>query len=197
MAEPSKLGELLRTIREESGLSLLDINKAGGPDPSYINRVEHGKVKPGEENVAKLARAIAASNGWPLEKLWQVMDRLFEARGLATREKPDEAAIRAKFRGLLKTRQLDDEQIKAAMAQASVVGMLQVLEGDDILEVRKVQDFPRSSKLHRETIFLPLGGERTFPAGPRARLHVSGDLSPAKREQLEILAKLVEKIIAD
>jgi transcriptional regulator with XRE-family HTH domain len=196
MAQPSRLGKRLRKIREESALSLLDINKAGGPDPSYINRVEHGKINPRADNVAKLARAIAAANGWPLEKLWEVMDQLFEAAGFATPDKPDEEVIRREFRELLRARQLDEAQVEAAMAQVPALSMLQVLEGDDFLEIRPAQDFPRSSKLHRETIILP-DKKHAFPAGPRATLHVTGDLSSAKREQLKILARLVEKMIAE
>ncbi|MEX0707796.1 MAG: helix-turn-helix domain-containing protein [Woeseia sp.] len=196
MDEQTKLGKLLKKIRDESDLSLLDINKAGGPDPSYINRVELGKVNPRAESVAKLARAIAAANSWPLEKLWKVMEQFFEAADLATPEKPDETVIRRKFREILKARQLDKKQINAAMAQASVVSMLQVLEGDDILEIRPMQDYSRSSKRHRETIILP-AMKHDFPAGPRATLHVNGDLTAGKREQLKILAKLVERIIAE
>ena len=194
MVEPSNLGKALSTLRKQHELSLLDIKKAGGPDPSYTSRIERGKINPKAANVAKLARAIAAANGWRLEKLWELMDQLFEAAGFATPEKPAEKVIRRKFRDLLAKRQLDDEQIEATMAQASVVGMLQVLEDDDVLEIRAVQDFAGISKLHRETIVLP-DKKHAFPAGHRATLHVTGDLAPAQREQLKLVAKLVEKII--
>lgn len=196
MASPPKLGKLLRKMREESALSLLDIKKAGGPDPSYINRVEHGKVNPREETVARLARSIAAAKGLPLDELCKVMNQLFEAAEFAAPNQPSEAAIRREFRELLRARQLDEDQIKAAMAQVSVLSMLQVIEGDDPLEIRSVQEFPRSNKLHRETVVLP-DKRNSFSAGPRAILHVNGDLAPAKREQLKILARLVEKIISD
>lgn len=196
MASPPKLGKLLRKIREESGLSLLDIKKAGGPDPSYINRVEHGKVQPREETVAKLARAIAVAKGWTLDELWKVMAQLFEAAELKTPNQPNEAVIRREFRELLRARQLEEEQVKAAMAQISILSMLQVIEGDDPLEIRSAREFPRSSKLHRETVILP-DKTNTFTAGPRATLHVNGELTSAKREQLKILAKLVEKIISE
>lgn len=195
MVEPSKLGEALSTIRKQHDLSLLDIKKAGGPDPSYTSRIERGKINPKAANVAKLARAIAAKKGWELEKLWELMDQLFEAAGFATPEKPSEKLIRRKFRELLVERDLDDEQIKATMAQASVVGMLQVLEEDDVLEIRSARDFPSISKLHRETIILP-DKKHAFPAGPRATLHVNGELATEQREQLKLVAKLVERIIA-
>jgi predicted transcriptional regulator len=195
MVEPSRLGERLSEIREEHGLSLLAIKKAGGPDPSYTSRIEHGKTNPKAANVAKLARAIAAAKGWSLHRLWEVMDDLFKEAGLAAPEKPTEAMIRNKFRQLLQQRQLTEEQIEATMTQASLVGMLQVLEGDDILEIRPVQDFPLHTNKHRETIVLP-DKQQAFPAGPRATLHVNGDLTPSKREQLKLMARLVEKILA-
>ena len=197
MAQPSKFGKLVKQMRDDSGLSLLTIHKAGGPDASYIHRIERGKVvNPGPEVVARLARAFAAANAWSMEKLWETMDLMFETAGFAAPPKPDDEAIRREFSKVLRKRQLDEEQIGAAVANVPVLTMLQVIEGDEPLEIRPVSEFPRSSASHRETFVLP-AKKHVFPAGPSADLHVRSELTPSKREQLKMLAKLAEKIIAD
>lgn len=71
-----------------------------------------------------------------------------------------------------------------------------MLEGDDIIEIRPVQDISWSSTRHRETFILP-AMKHDFPSGPRATLHVNGDPTSGKRERLKHFAKLVERINAE
>src|ERR1700726_2362938 len=60
MAE-SALGFLLRSLREERGLSLRELGQLSGVDHAYIYRLETGeKEAPSEEVVSKLVRALKA-----------------------------------------------------------------------------------------------------------------------------------------
>jgi transcriptional regulator with XRE-family HTH domain len=52
------IGERLRQLREEKCFSLGDIEKATGMLPSYISRVEHGRMVPSLETVERLAKAL-------------------------------------------------------------------------------------------------------------------------------------------
>jgi len=60
MAEPA-LGSLLRSLREERGLSLRELGVLGGIDHAYIYRLETGaKESPSDEVLTKLIRALKA-----------------------------------------------------------------------------------------------------------------------------------------
>src|SRR6266849_4946317 len=52
------IGDRLRALREQKGLSQGDIEKQSGLKRAYISRVEHGHTVPSVETLEKLARAL-------------------------------------------------------------------------------------------------------------------------------------------
>lgn len=52
------IGDRLRAIREQKGLSQGDIEKRSGLKRPYISRIEHGYTVPSIQNLEKLARAL-------------------------------------------------------------------------------------------------------------------------------------------
>ena len=63
MKEAEKLGQNLKRIRTEKGISQGDIVKATGIDKALISNVENGKTNPTLATIAKLAKAIGVSVG--------------------------------------------------------------------------------------------------------------------------------------
>ncbi len=53
-----KLGENIRRIREEKGMSQGDICQITGMDRGYISRVESGSKNPTISNLEKIAKAL-------------------------------------------------------------------------------------------------------------------------------------------
>lgn len=60
-----KLGQNLKRIREEKGMTQGDICRATGFDRGYISRVENGEKNPTLLNLEKIAKAL----GVKLEEL--------------------------------------------------------------------------------------------------------------------------------
>jgi len=52
------IGERLRALREQKGLSLGDIEKRSGFKRPYISRVEHGHTVPSIDSLERMARAL-------------------------------------------------------------------------------------------------------------------------------------------
>src|SRR2546425_12117231 len=52
------IGERLRALREQKGLSLGDIEKRSGLRRPYISRVEHGHTVPSIDSLERMARAL-------------------------------------------------------------------------------------------------------------------------------------------
>jgi transcriptional regulator with XRE-family HTH domain len=53
-----KLGQNLKRIREEKGMTQGDICRATGFDRAYISRVENGEKNPTLLNLEKIAKAL-------------------------------------------------------------------------------------------------------------------------------------------
>jgi transcriptional regulator with XRE-family HTH domain len=195
MIESEDLAAVLQSIRQAADLSLLDIQKAGGPDPSYLSRIEHGKISPRKETLEKIAAAIAAATGGQLEAFEEIRLRTFRAAGLPPPSPVSIGEIRRRFAELLQRHGLQSAQVKSTIEQVSPVTMMRVIEGDEPLEIATYTDRHRKPGPTEEVVVIP-DFEHSFNAGSRAKIQVRGSLSPAKRSQLKTVATLVEKIIA-
>ena len=61
--EAQKLGENLKRIRTEKGITQGDIARALEMDKSFVSNIENGKTNPTLATIAKLAKAIGVSVG--------------------------------------------------------------------------------------------------------------------------------------
>jgi transcriptional regulator with XRE-family HTH domain len=101
------IGERLRALRQQRGLSQGDIEKASGLMRSYISRVEHGHTVPSLETLERFAAAL----GVPLYQLFYEGEKLPPTPHLSYRPTLEElanepGAEEAEGRFLLKVRQL-------------------------------------------------------------------------------------------
>lgn len=64
-SEAQKLGQNLKRIRMEKGISQGDIVRSLGMDRAFISNIENGKTNPTLATIAKLAKAL----GVPIENL--------------------------------------------------------------------------------------------------------------------------------
>ncbi len=60
-SEAQKLGDNLKRIRTEKGISQGDIGRALEVDKSFVSNIENGKTNPTLATIAKLAKAIGVS----------------------------------------------------------------------------------------------------------------------------------------
>ncbi len=82
------IGQRIRQIREEKGLSQGDVEKACGLLRCYISRVEHGHTVPSLETLERFATAL----GVPLYKLFYTGDEPPPTPHLTPRRTLDELA---------------------------------------------------------------------------------------------------------
>ena len=61
--EAQKLGENLKRIRTEKGITQGDIARALEMDKSFVSNIENGKTNPTLATIAKLAKAVGVSVG--------------------------------------------------------------------------------------------------------------------------------------
>ena len=59
--EAQKLGENLKRIRTEKGISQGDIARALEVDKSFVSNIENGKTNPTLATIVKIAKAIGVS----------------------------------------------------------------------------------------------------------------------------------------
>ncbi len=62
-SEAKKLGDNLRRIRTEKGITQGDIAKSLGVSRGFVSNVENGKTNPTLSTIAKIASAIGVSTG--------------------------------------------------------------------------------------------------------------------------------------
>ena len=62
-SEAQKLGQNLKRIRTEKGISQGDIVRALGMPKSFVSSIENGKTNPTLATITKLAKAIGVSVG--------------------------------------------------------------------------------------------------------------------------------------
>lgn len=102
------IGERIRTLREQKGLSQGDIEKASGLLRCYISRVEHGHTVPALETLERFAAALDV----PLYRLFYVGDdppktpnltprRTLEELAQETGNEGSEARFLLKLKGLV------------------------------------------------------------------------------------------------
>ena len=60
-SEAQKLGQNLKRIRMEKGISQGDIVRSLGIDRAFISNIENGKTNPTLATIAKLAKAVGVS----------------------------------------------------------------------------------------------------------------------------------------
>ena len=66
-SEAQKLGDNLKRIRTEKGISQGDIARALEVDKSFVSNIENGKTNPTLATITKLAKAIGISVGELME----------------------------------------------------------------------------------------------------------------------------------
>lgn len=62
-SEAEKLGENLRRIRTEKGLTQEDIARSLGVSRGFVSNVENGKTNPTLSTITKIAGAVGVSTG--------------------------------------------------------------------------------------------------------------------------------------
>src|SRR6266849_260933 len=82
------IGDRLRALREQKGLSQGDIEKQSGLKRAYISRVEHGHTVPSVETLEKLARALEV----PLYQLFYEGEKPPKLPKLPKRKSADDIA---------------------------------------------------------------------------------------------------------
>lgn len=60
-SEAKRLGENLKRIREQKGISQVDISKSLGVSRGFVSNVENGKTNPTLATITKLAKAVGVS----------------------------------------------------------------------------------------------------------------------------------------
>jgi transcriptional regulator with XRE-family HTH domain len=63
MNESEKLGENLKRIRTDKGISQGQIGRILEVDKSFISNIENGKTNPTLSTIAKIAKAVGVSVG--------------------------------------------------------------------------------------------------------------------------------------
>jgi transcriptional regulator with XRE-family HTH domain len=61
----------LRQLREDAGLSLMEVSRRTGIDPAQLSRFEHGQMVPTVERLRQLGRVYGVA-AW---KILQLMER--------------------------------------------------------------------------------------------------------------------------
>ncbi len=62
-SESKRLGENLKRIREQKGVSQVDISKSLGVSRGFVSNIENGKTNPTLATITKLAKAVGVSAG--------------------------------------------------------------------------------------------------------------------------------------
>lgn len=108
------IGERIRQLREQKGLSQGDIEKASGLLRCYISRVEHGHTVPSLDTMERFAAALDV----PLYRLFYSGDQPPATPNLSQRKALEDLAQEEGERGsearfLLKLRSLLDSMVEA------------------------------------------------------------------------------------
>lgn len=108
------IGERIKSLREQKGLSQGDIEKSSGLLRCYISRVEHGHTVPSLETLERFAAAL----GVPLYRLFYFGDNPPATPHLTERKTLDELAeaegdAGSEARFLIKMRALLDRMVEA------------------------------------------------------------------------------------
>ena len=123
------IGQRLREIREEKGLSQGDVERASGLLRCYISRVEHGHTVPSLETLERFAAAL----GVPLYRIFSSHDatknltarRSLEELAAETGPSGTEARFLLKIRGLFQRIKDADRAFLLAFARRLVANRSQ------------------------------------------------------------------------
>ena len=192
-----KLGDLVNQERTRLGLSLRQLAQLAGLNPGYVYRLQSNAVIPKEENLLKLADALAAADDNTPKTREKYRRKLAEvAEKIPTN--PDEvAAIKTDFASRLKAEGLHKKAIDVAVKEVSLPTMVRVLKGEEPLLIDHEGNpalLAAAQERGEEVVTIPKA-EHEFRAGDRAAIHVSGALSPEQQEQLRLLARVVQSIV--
>jgi transcriptional regulator with XRE-family HTH domain len=195
-------GQLLKLERERAGLSLRQLASAADLNPGYISRLESDEIIPREDNLLKIADALAKIVDDRDVTREEYRTRLAEGAGRVPVDERAVARIKADFAALLRERGLQPNQIKEAFDVVSVTTMLRILRGDEPLRIFDPDSPDEVDTTLREGEQLVLLSRKRpiaphkFPAGGRATITVSGSLNAQQQKQLRIIADLVQTIVA-
>lgn len=189
----------LRAERETVGLSLRGLADAAGLNPGYLSRLEAGQITPQEENLVKLADALAMAVDNRAATRETFRARLSEAAGRLPRRGAATDQVRQEFASRLRMEGLGDLQVQVALENVSVPTMVRVLKGEEpleILPVNRLHDPDAVLNLDQEVVVIP-DSTHDIRAGTRASIHVTGPMSIRQKEQVRLIAKLLASVLDD
>lgn len=192
-----KFGDLVDKERTRLGLSLRQLAQLAGLNPGYVYRLESNVVTPKEENLLKLADALATADDKTPQTRERYRRELAEAAGKLQSDPDGVSAIKSDFAARLRAEGLPKKAIDVALREVSLPTMARVLKGEEPLLIDREGNpalLAAAQERGEEVVVIPKA-EHEFRAGDRAVINVSGALSPEQQEQLRLLARVVQSIV--
>lgn len=192
-----KFGDLVKVERTRKGLSLRQLAQLAGLNPGYVYRLESNAVTPKEENLLKLADALATAGDKTPQTRERYRRELAEAAGKLQTDPDGVSAIKSDFAARLKAEGLAKAAIDVALEAVSLPTMVRVLRGEEPLSIDRTGNpalLVAAQGRGEDVVVIPKA-EHEFRAGDRAVINVSGALSPEQQEQLRLLARVVQSIV--
>lgn len=110
MAKAKRIGEVLREVRIEAGLSARDIERLSGMSTGIISQIESGRRQnPGFSTILKLARAIGVS----------MEDLAVRSEGRTTKGSPSGARESERALVTIAKAQVDHQKLGARLAEVA------------------------------------------------------------------------------
>jgi len=207
----NEFGNLLRDLREASGISLRGLAKETGFDSAYLSRVERVlSPPPRRENIHKIAEALCKLQNLNSEECQKLKRSLLDSAKQLTNHKDLISDLRHRFADRLREEGLQESFIRDAVLKVSLDDMEKVLSGEESLEIAPVNSVSAAEIKRRESKgesvkelrdrsfpsrrIRPLN-RRRFRAGTRAFIEVDGVLSKYQIEQLRSITPLIRTIL--
>lgn len=189
--------ELLRSERERAGLSLRRLAERAGQNPGSLSRMEAGTLTPRLPTLLRLAEAVAAERGLDTSQRDALIGKFLHAAERSTNAEQTLQDVRDRFAAMLRERKLGAEQIDAALTDVTPSTMARVVRGEEPLDIHYATELANPNhgiNLNQEVVVLPLR-TLSFPAGPRARITIDGELTASQQQQVRLAAKLIASLL--
>lgn len=196
-AEP--FSKALRAERKRAGLSLRQLAEAAGCNPGYLSRLESGQITPKPPNLVAIADGLARAHGGDTAPaLMAVLTRLGTAADSLSESRAAVANLKSAFANRLGEAGLDPDHIDDALRSVPVARMRGVLSGTEPLEIRRATAAEMDATLSSARPDVVVLGPRDeiIAAGPSAKITVTTKLTASQRKQINLVAQLLETIIA-
>lgn len=189
--------ELLRSERERAGLSLRRLAERAGQNPGSLSRMEAGTLTPRLPTLLRLAETLAAERGFDTAHRDVLIGKFLHAAERSTNAEQTLQDVRDRFAAMLRERNLGAEQIDAALTDVTPSTMARVVRGEEPLDIHYATELANPNhriNLNQEVVVLPLR-TLSFPAGPRARITIDGELTASQQQQVRLAAKLIASLL--